>query len=105
MTKPGLVKSRAPSNQPCWKTSVISPNATPTEARFSTAEISAIGTLRNVDAHHQQGQQQHEADHQRQPGLLALDEVEGLGGVAADGVLDPGQPVEGGGCQRRRAAP
>src|SRR5680860_18985 len=50
ITKPGLVKSRAPAPHPCWNTSVRIPKATPTEIRFSAVEITAIGTLRNANA-------------------------------------------------------
>ena len=103
MTKPGLVKPSGPANQPCWKTSVRIPNATPTDSRFSADDSSATRAAER-QRHHHQGQQQHEPDHARQPARLVRGEVEGLRDVTTHGVLDVPMPANASAPGGRAAA-
>ena len=103
--KPGdgeVQRARRPSRAGTPASS--SPNATPTEARLSTVEMSAIGTLRNAPAHDQQGQQQHEPDHQRQPRAAAGRRSPGTRRLTADGVLRRRAPSSAAGTRSARSS-
>ena len=64
---------------------------------MSTVETSASAHAAEGHRHDQHRQQQHEPDHQRQPAVLLVREVEGLRGATADGVLGAvGQVAERG---------